>query len=143
MTEVGTSGTTGQGATSNVTASAGFACVSNVGTYEAAKSNMVSRNWAAVITTYKVESPSGAGYGEGGGSGCSSPTGVAGMMLYDTGDDVMTYCNGSSWVEAGPSPGAGGAGCSSPSGVAGGMVYNSTDNVLAYCDGGNWVQIGK
>ncbi len=74
--------------------------------------------------------------------GCSSPLGDAGDIVYDSNTDVMTYCNGNSWVSMGEGTGAGG-GCASPAGTAGEMVYDSNTDIMTYCDGSDWVGIGK
>ncbi len=47
-------GTTGGTATDNVTVSMGWQIVSSAGSYSAAKTGITSRNWAAVIATFKT-----------------------------------------------------------------------------------------
>lgn len=75
-------------------------------------------------------------------SGCSTPLGSAGDIVFDSNQNIMTYCNGSAWISMGKGPQTGG-GCASPAAVAGHMIYDSNTNILVYCDGYDWVRIGK
>jgi hypothetical protein len=74
---------------------------------------------------------------------CTSPTAQAGKIVYNVDQNVMQYCDGSSWKAMGPAPGTGGGGCSNPSRSAGALIFNSSSSVDQYCDGTRWIQIGK
>ena len=51
---------------------------------------------------------------------CSSPSGVAGELIYETGNNVVQYCNGTNWVNTGfKNASAGAGGCSNPTGTEG------------------------
>jgi alpha-tubulin suppressor-like RCC1 family protein len=94
-------GTTGQGATSNVSASDAYLRATATGTYTAAKTNNTpARAWAAAVATYKVGTfvPCGCTWPTG---GCSSPTGAEGNITYNTTSNVMQFCNGSNWIRTG------------------------------------------
>ncbi|WP_148285079.1 Lcl domain-containing protein [Micavibrio aeruginosavorus] len=77
-----------------------------------------------------------------GGTGCLTPAGVLGDIVYNNVAHVLQYCDGGAWIAAG-TPGNGGAGCVNPSGDAGDVVYNSTHHYLQYCEGDAWVGIGR
>jgi hypothetical protein len=72
---------------------------------------------------------------------CASPAGYTGDLLYNNASHVPQFCNGASWIPAGPVPGAGGGGCTG--GSEGSFVYNADNHVLQYCDGTNWIAAGE
>lgn len=83
-------GTTGQGPTSNMTASEGWRIVSDTGTYTAAKANISSRDWAAAVATYKINVVAGCeSYGA-----CSKP----GEIEYSSGNGFR-WCDGTDWQQ--------------------------------------------
>lgn len=66
----------------------------------------------------------------------------AGVMLYNTDESVLQYCNSTDWLDMGPKE-AGGAGtCSGPAGVAGEVNYNFAHAVMQYCNGAHWINMG-
>lgn len=66
---------------------------------------------------------------------------VSGELKYITANNVLAYCNGTSYIPSGPSPGAGGAGCTTPTNSTGAVYYNTTSNKLQYCNGTSWVSV--
>jgi hypothetical protein len=73
---------------------------------------------------------------------CTAPNGPEGQIIYNQDWHVPQYCDGTSWVAAGPFPGAGGPGCTGPDGPEGRVIYNQDHHVLQYCDGTNWEAMG-
>ncbi len=74
---------------------------------------------------------------------CSSPSGSAGDMTYNTDYHMLQWCDGYSWnAVSRPVAGAGGGGCTVPAGSEGQLMYNTGTNVLQYCDGTSWVGVG-
>lgn len=70
---------------------------------------------------------------------CSSPTGDAGDLLFNSASRVFQWCDGAQWNPAGPvSPSGPLTGCTSPTGVMGDLVFNSASAKHQYCDGGTW-----
>ena len=63
---------------------------------------------------------------------------VAGELKYNTANNVMTYCNGSSYLPMGVSPGTGGTGCVTPTNAKGALQYRTSSSKMEYCDGTTW-----
>ena len=76
---------------------------------------------------------------DGGSSGCTSPTGVEGDLIYNSAYHLYQFCGGASWIAMGPN-GAGGS-CTSPAGNEADIIYNSGFSVMQYCNG-KWVGMG-
>jgi hypothetical protein len=62
-------------------------------------------------------------------------------MEYDSADNALRFCDGSTWFPMGAIPGAGGAGCSSPAAQAGALDFSASAHVYRYCDGTNWIDV--
>lgn len=63
-------------------------------------------------------------------------------MNYNAAQNVLQFCNGTSWVYMGnENAGASGTSCSSPTGTEGAYRYNSTTNTLQFCNGSAWMDV--
>lgn len=75
---------------------------------------------------------------------CTSPTGIAGTVRYDTYYKVLQYCTNTNWQNLGRSNAGGPSGsCAGPAGSEGTVYFNSNTNVLEYCNGSAWVNMGS
>lgn len=73
---------------------------------------------------------------------CADSGFPSGTLIYNSDEEVMSYCDGHRDIALGP-PGDGGAGCANPSGEAGSLIYNDSFATLQYCDGRNWRGVGS
>lgn len=64
---------------------------------------------------------------------CTSP----GAVDYRTTENVMAFCNGSTWKAMGD-VGTGGVGCNTPTASPGSLKYDSSIKKFRYCDGAVW-----
>ncbi len=65
---------------------------------------------------------------------CSSPSGTAGQIIYNSSSSVFQYCNDTDWIRM-TLPGSGTGGCSTPTLAEGQLVYNQTSRTLQGCTG--------
>lgn len=71
---------------------------------------------------------------------CTTPSGNAGNVIFNSTHKVMQYCNGTNWVNTGAAISAATqSGCTSPSGLPGEVIYASDLGVIQFCNGQNWV----
>lgn len=74
---------------------------------------------------------------------CTSPSGVAGQVVYNADSHVHQYCNDTNWIAMAIVAGDGGAGgCLAPAGVSGAITFNRDTALLQYCDGDEWRAMG-
>ena len=71
---------------------------------------------------------------------CTTPAGDAGHVIFSTTTKTMQYCNGTNWVNTGPSyPVATQTGCTGPTGSPGAVIYSTQRGVVQFCNGQNWI----
>ncbi len=71
---------------------------------------------------------------------CTTPSAQAGGIIFSTTTNTVQYCNGTNWINTGPSyPAAAQTGCTSPAGMAGDVIYAAPRGVVQFCNGANWV----
>jgi hypothetical protein len=75
-------------------------------------------------------------------AGCTSPTANENVMIYNSDNHILQFCNGTTWLALARSSGGGGGGCSSPTGREGVFIYNSAYHAFQTCTGTNWVRWG-
>ena len=75
--------------------------------------------------------------GTAGASGCASPSGMTGEIIYNSSENITQGCTENGWVEL-HEVGSGGGGCANPTGTNGEVIYNSTSNVFQSCSTNGW-----
>lgn len=73
---------------------------------------------------------------------CTSPSGAAGDIVYNTSEKYFQYCNDTNWVAMNAKPGSGAGGCTNPTLDEGQMAYNADNRVLQGCAGNIHVAMG-
>ena len=66
---------------------------------------------------------------------CSSPSGTAGTVVYNSTHKTFQYCNDTNWIAMNTKPGSGSGGCTNPASDEGSIVYNEDYRVLQGCAG--------
>ncbi len=71
---------------------------------------------------------------------CSNPVGQAGNIIFSDAAKTLQYCNGTNWINTGPSfPSAAQTGCTGPTGKAGDVIYAGNLGVVQFCNGSSWI----
>ena len=74
---------------------------------------------------------------------CTSPSGDAADILYNSDHKVFQYCDGTLWIAMNSRFGAGTGGCTNPTIAEGMIVWNETYRVLTGCAGAMQVAMGR
>ena len=75
-------------------------------------------------------------------TGCTSPAGSAGGIIYNSANHAPQYCDGTTWRQMGPRGNGVAGGCTLPTASEGAIIYNSSSQVLQFCGGTKWYQMG-
>jgi hypothetical protein len=74
---------------------------------------------------------------------CTTPAADAGSAFYNTTQNAIQFCDGTSWYNTGlVVSGATGTACTNPVGPEGSAYYNTTQNTVQFCNGDDWVNMG-
>lgn len=78
---------------------------------------------------------------------CSTPSGTAGQVIYNSTGKIFQYCNDNDWVRMSILPGSGSGGCLPsiihPLSPEGTIIYNKDARTLQGCAGNQWLPMGQ